>query len=184
MLGDHIARDGRSRNVRTRVPGAELRTRAQCTGAGVVRASFSASVARRSPAHRFGLSQRRALRRLTRAASSGSRTSRPGHRDSRSRAGLSLRRFRAESRPGAPSMRVTIEQGGAGARSVRVTASRRQYSDRFREFDEPKAPRHGPYVTDGHAGIIHRPPAGSRSVRVRRRRGKGWLADSRGEPGA
>lgn len=70
--------------------------------------------------------------------------------------GYLSRRFRAEVSAGAPTMRVTMSKVAAVLDSVRVTASRRQYSDRFREFDERKRLGMGQYVTD--ADIERRHP--------------------------
>ena len=66
------------------------------------------------------------------------------------------RRFRAEVSAGTPTVRVTMSKAAAVLDSVRVVASRRQYGDRFREFDERKRLGMGQYVTD--ADIARRHP--------------------------
>lgn len=58
------------------------------------------------------------------------------------------RRFRVELGSRARELRLTMSRVAAVLDSVRVTASRRQYSDRFREFDERKRLGMGQYVTD------------------------------------
>jgi hypothetical protein len=66
------------------------------------------------------------------------------------------RRFRSEVSTSGSMVRVTMSKVAAVLDSVRVTAIRRQYSDRFREFDERKRLGLGQYVTD--AEIEHRRP--------------------------
>jgi hypothetical protein len=57
------------------------------------------------------------------------------------------RRFRAEVSASTTPVRLSMSKVAAVLDSVRVTASRQQYGDRFREFDERKRLGMGQYVT-------------------------------------